>query len=54
MKDTEKKKKVNTEWKKQHNLNQQQLERLIAAKFERARMYHEAMRKREALTEESR
>lgn len=54
MKDVEKKKQVDADWDKHYTLNQQQLKKLIAAKFERARMYHEAMRKREALREESR
>lgn len=53
MKEQESKKTVDAEWDMQYNLNQQQLEKLIAAKFERARMYHEAMKKREALFEES-
>ena len=54
MKEADKKKQIDAEWYRQYNLNQQQLERLIAEKFERARMYQEAMRKREALSEESR
>jgi hypothetical protein len=54
MKDTERKKEVDAEWYRSYNLDQQQLTQLIAEKFERAKMYHEATRKREALTEESR
>ena len=54
MKDTEKKKKIDADWDMQYTLNQQQLKELIVAKFERARMYQEAMKKREALVAESR
>lgn len=54
MKDTESKKQVDAEWDRKYNLNQQQLKELIAAKFERAKMYHNAMNKRKALVEESR
>jgi hypothetical protein len=53
MKETEQKT-VDAEWYRHYNLNQQQLKKLIAEKFERARMYQEAMRKREALLVESR
>jgi hypothetical protein len=38
----------------QYNLSSQQLKDLIAAKFERARMYQEALIRREALLVESR
>jgi hypothetical protein len=54
MKETERKKQIDAEWYRQYNLNQQQLTQLIAEKFERARMYQEALRKREALLVESR
>ena len=54
MKEKESNKTVDVEWYRQYNLNQQQLKELIAAKFKRAKMYHEAMKKREALREESR
>ena len=49
-----KKEKVDNDWYRQYNLNSQQLTELIAAKFERARMYQELTRKREALFAESR
>ena len=51
MKDTDRKKQVDAEWYRQYNLNSQQFKQLIAEKFERARMYREAIRKREALLE---
>lgn len=54
MKETDSKKQVDADWYRGYNLTQQQLKKLIAAKFERARMYQNALRKREALFEESR
>ena len=54
MKEIDKKKQIDAEWDRQYNLNQQQLKELIAAKFERAKMYQEATKPREALHEESR
>lgn len=54
MKDLVKKKVVDTERNKGYNLDHQQLKKLILDKFERAKMYHEALKKREALLVESR
>lgn len=54
MKEIEQKKTVDAECYRQYNLTQQQLKDLIVAKFERAKMYQEAMRKREALLVENR
>jgi hypothetical protein len=49
MKDTDRKKIVDANWYKQYNLNPQQRKQLIADKIERARMYQQAWKQREAL-----
>jgi len=54
MKETDKKTQRQAEWYEKHTLTQQDLKKLIHEKFERARVYHEAVRKREALLAESR
>lgn len=54
MTEKDRKKTVDADWYRLYNLNTEQLTQLIAEKFERARMYQEAMRKREALFVESR
>jgi hypothetical protein len=47
MLDTDSKIKQQAEWRRQHTLSQEQLKKLIAEKFERARLQREAVRKRE-------
>jgi hypothetical protein len=50
----EKKFKSRSEWCNQHTLTPEQVKQLIREKIERARAYHEADKKREALIAESR
>ena len=47
-------KKFKAEWLEKHTLTRQEVEKLIAEKIERARLYHEAEKKRKALFAESR
>jgi hypothetical protein len=46
---TESKIETQAEWNRQHCLNQEQFKKLLKEKFERARYYHEANKKREIL-----
>ena len=45
-------KKQEEEWFRQHELNDDQLERLIENKFNRAKRYHASFKKQEESTEE--
>ena len=47
--DIEKVFKKNAEWSDKYILTNEERDKLIREKFERARLYHEALRKREAL-----
>ena len=50
--ETDSKKQIDAEWHRLYNLSSKQLEQLIAEKFERARMYREALREREIAQEQ--
>ena len=54
MKETDKKTQRQVEFMQKHTLTPEETKRLIQEKLERARAYHEAFRKREALLVESR
>lgn len=45
--DTETKRKREAEWMKQHELNDDQFEKLIEEKFNRAKLFHESLKVRE-------
>ena len=47
MNETDSKLKFKGEWYEKHTLTPKEVEKLIKEKLERARMYHEASRKRE-------
>ena len=52
--ETDSKQTQKADWLETHTLDQDQLKKLIEAKFVRASQYQEAWRKREALLAESR
>ena len=54
MTETDSKQTQTADWLKTHTLSQDQLKKLIEAKFVRAAQYQEAWKKREALLAESR
>ena len=47
MKETDKKKQREAEFTRQHTLSKEDLRKMISEKMERARVYHNAVRKRE-------
>ena len=51
--ETDKKTQRQAEFTKEHTLTEQDLRKLIEEKFERARMYYEALRKRETALQQS-
>ena len=54
MEKTDARKKIQAEWYEKHTLTPKEVQKLIREKLERARMYHEADRKREAVLKYSR
>jgi predicted ATP-grasp superfamily ATP-dependent carboligase len=53
MKDLVSKEKQKVDWLTEHTLTQQQLKKLIVEKFARAKVYQEAVRKRETVLNHS-
>jgi len=51
MKETDTNKRINAEWYEKHTLTQAEVKRLFREKMERARQYHEAVKRQEKIFE---